>query len=150
MRPENDNKTQGNFCHGRHPGSGFTLLELLVVMTLMGLLAALAVPTYQQYLQRNHRADAIQTLLATASCQQSIYAMEFRYDTRRCLPADPGGHYRFRIEPVDAASTSIFTVIASPLGVQVRDSCQELLLDQSGWRGISGPDQLQRKCWEGR
>ncbi len=131
-------------------GNGFTLLELMIVMTLMALLAALAVPTYQQYLQRSHRTDAIQVLLSTASCQQNIYAAEFRFDTRRCVPADTAEHYRFRIEPEDTASTSIFTVIASPVGNQQQDECMDLSLDQSGWRGISGPEHLQRKCWEGR
>ena len=130
--------------------TGFTLLELMVVMALLAMLVALAVPTYQQYLQRSHRTQAIQVLLAVAACQQDIFAREFRFDTRRCLPTHPGPHYLFRMDPQDAAGTSVFTVIASPQGSQLQDECLELRLDQSGWRSISGPEHIQRKCWEGR
>ncbi len=130
--------------------SGFTLLELMIVLLLITLLVAMAVPGYQQYLQRSHRVSAAEALLAAASCQQNIYAAEFHYDTRRCIPIDPGGRYSYRMEPTDTASTTVFAVIASPLGAQQEDSCKELSLDQSGWRAISGPEEIQRKCWEGR
>ena len=129
---------------------GFTLLELMIAMLLMTLLLAMAVPSYQQYLIRTHRANAIEALLAASSCQQTIYAAEFHYDTRRCMPAESSGRYSYRMEPAEVASTTVFAVIASPLGVQLQDSCNELLLDQSGWREISGPEDFRRKCWEGR
>jgi type IV pilus assembly protein PilE len=129
---------------------GFTLLELMIVLLLITVLVAMAVPSYQQYLQRSHRVMAAEALLAAASCQQSIYAAEFHYDTRRCIPAESGNRYSYRMEPADAASTIVFAVIASPLGAQQQDACKQLSLDQSGWRGIGGPEELQRKCWEGR
>lgn len=129
---------------------GFTLLELMIVLLLITLLVAMAVPSYQQYLQRSHRVIATDALLAAAGCQQNIYAAEFHYDTRRCIPTDSSGRYSYRMEPTDTASTMIFAVIASPLGAQQEDTCKELSLDQSGWRTISGPEEIQRKCWEGR
>ncbi len=131
-------------------GNGFSLLELMIVLLLITVLVAMAVPSYQQYLYRVHRAGAIEALLASANCQQTLYATNFHYDTRRCIPSDEAGHYNFRMEPTDTASTTVFTLIASPTGSQQMDNCAELMLDQSGWRSISGPDELQRKCWEGR
>ncbi len=133
---------------GRH--CGFSLLELMLVLLLVTVLVAMAVPSYEQYRLRVNRATAIETLLSVASCQHGIYAQDFHFDTRRCLPESPDGHYRFRMEPEDTASTTVFTVIASPQAAQQLDRCQELSLDQSGWRSISGPQELQRKCWEGR
>lgn len=130
--------------------AGFSLLEVMIALLLVSLLLAMAVPGYQQYTLRVQRATAIEALLATAACQQSIYAESFHYDTRRCLPALETNHYSFRLEPTDAASTTVFTAIAIPLAAQLRDRCDELMLDQSGWRSISGPEELQRKCWEGR
>lgn len=129
---------------------GFTLLELMLVLLLLTTLVAMAVPSYQQYLLRSHRTGAINELLAAASCQQNIYADRFRYDTRSCIPTDTTGRYSYRIEPIEAASTTIFTVIATPEGTQLQDACEELMLDQSGWRSIGGAEELQRKCWEGR
>ena len=130
--------------------TGFSLLELMIVLLLITLLLAMAVPGYQNYLLRVHRATAIEALLAIASCQQAIYAEAFHYDTRRCLPDLQIDHYSFRMEPPDTASTTVFTAIASPLAEQLMDQCIELILDQSGWRNISGPEEIQRKCWEGR
>jgi len=129
---------------------GFTLLELMLVLLLLTTLVAMAVPSYQQYLLRSHRAEAIQELIAAASCQQNIYAASFRFDTRSCIPSASTGRYSYRMEPADAAGTTIFTVIATPLGPQLQDACEELMLDQSGWRSIGGAEELQRKCWEGR
>lgn len=129
---------------------GFSLLELMIVLLLITVLVAMAVPSYQQYVQRSRRASAIEALFAAASCQQNLYATVFHYDTRSCIPTDSTGNYSYRMDPTDAASTTVFTVIASPLGPQQQDACKELLLDQSGWRSISGAEELQRKCWEGR
>jgi len=129
---------------------GFSLLELMIALLLITVLAAMAVPSYQQYVQRSHRMIAIEALLAAASCQQTHYADQFHYDTRSCIPEDANGKYSFRMDPVDAASTTIFTIIATPLGAQQQDACKELSLDQTGWRGITGAVELTRKCWEGR
>jgi type IV pilus assembly protein PilE len=130
--------------------AGFSLLELMIVLLLITLLLAMAVPGYQNYMLRVHRATAIEALLAVATCQQAIYAESFHYDTRRCLPGLQTDHYSFRMEPPDTASTTVFTAVASPLAGQQQDQCDDLMLDQSGWRSISGPEDLQRKCWEGR
>lgn len=129
---------------------GFSLLELMLVLLLVTVLVAMAVPSYQQYRLRVNRATAIEALLAVASCQHGIYARDFHFDTRRCLPESPDGHYHFQMDPDDTASTTVFTVIAIPQAAQQLDRCQELRLDQSGWRSITGPQELQRKCWEGR
>jgi len=129
---------------------GFSLLELMIALLLITVLVAMAVPSYQQYVQRSHRMIAIEALLAAAGCQQNQYAVQFHYDTRSCIPQDATGKYSFRMEPTDAASTTIFTVIASPLGAQQQDVCKELSLDQTGWRAITGAAEFTRKCWEGR
>lgn len=122
----------------------------MIALVLATVLLAMAVPSYQQYRLRVNRTTAIETLLAIASCQQGIYAQDFRFDTRRCLPESQDGLYRYRMDPPDTASTTVFTIIATPLAAQQLDGCEELSLDQSGWRSISGPAELQRKCWEGR
>jgi type IV pilus assembly protein PilE len=129
---------------------GFSLLELMIVLLLITLLLAMAVPSYQKYMLRVHRSTAIEALLAVASCQQGIYAETLHYDTRRCLPELQTDFYSLRMEPPDTASTTVFTAIASPLAGQQLDQCEELMLDQTGWRSISGPEGMQRKCWEGR
>lgn len=132
------------------PGrSGWSLLELMIATALIGLLLAIAVPSYQQYLLRAHRVSAIELLLSAAHCQERIRAAELRYDTGRCLPSDPSGHYQFQF--LDGATAGMsFTLLAEPISAQRADPCGGLSLDQSGWRDISGPAERLRRCWETR
>lgn len=131
-------------CHA------FTLLELMIVCGLMAVLLSMAIPSYRHYLLRAHRSTAIEALLSAASCQERIYASELHYDTRRCLSPGNQAFYHVRFEPAEAAATNSFVVIADPVQAQDGDPCGSLSLDQSGSRGISGPAERVRQCWEGR
>jgi len=135
--------------HGVSGRSGWSLLELMIATALIGLLLAIAVPGYQQYLLRAHRVSAIELLLSAAHCQERIRAAELRYDTARCLPSDPSGRYQFQFLDGTPASMG-FTLLAEPLSAQRDDPCGGLSLDQSGWRDISGPAERLRRCWETR
>ena len=129
--------------------AGFTLLELMIALLLMSTLVALAVPSYQSYLLRSHRAAAIEQLLAASACQQLVYASRFSFDTLQCGNSD-NERYGYRFEPEGVASSTVFSVIASPRGAQREDRCGELILDHTGARRISGPTEIARKCWESR
>jgi type IV pilus assembly protein PilE len=63
---------------------GFGLLELMIAMLVVAVLLGLAIPSYRQYVSRAHRAEAVRTLLAAASCQERIRAQSGYYDTARC------------------------------------------------------------------
>ena len=128
----------------------YSLLELLIVCSLLAILLTLAVPTYTQYLARSHRSAIIEKLLAVTACQQRLYAREFGYDTHHCLPPEPGEYYTLRFEPAAQADLSAFRVFADPVGSQASDVCGSLSLDEAGLREISGPVEWSRKCWEGR
>ncbi|HLF31512.1 MAG TPA: type IV pilin protein [Xanthomonadales bacterium] len=128
---------------------GFTLLELMMVCGLVAILLMFAVPGYQSYIMRGHRSVAIEKLLATAACEERIYALEFSFDTTRCLTAD-AGPYNFRIEPASNVTATRFTIVAEPVAAQRSDPCGSLILDQTGQRSISGPAERSRQCWEGR
>ena len=58
---------------------GVTLIELIVVMIIVGILAAVAVPTYRQYVIRSQRSDAKDALLALATQQEKFYLQCNRY-----------------------------------------------------------------------
>jgi type IV pilus assembly protein PilE len=131
-------------CHA------FTLLEMMIVCSLIAVLLSLSIPSYQQYLLRAHRSAAIEALLTAAACQERIYASEFNYDTRRCLSPGNQAFYQVRFQPAESAATNGFVVIADPVQAQAEDLCGSLSLDQSGSRGISGPAERMRRCWEGR
>ena len=140
----------GSCRAGLHAPRGFSLLELLVVLTIFGLLLSVAVPSYQKYTYRGYRADAVRSLLAIAACQERVRAASGYYDTRRCLDGLDQVNYRFALEPADLASANRFTARAIPLGSEPGEACGTLSIDQAGTRAISGDPERRLRCWNGR
>ena len=134
----------------KHTQGGLTLVELLVVVLIIAVLAALALPSYHQYAQRGHRADAVRVLLQIAGCQERIRASTGYYDTTRCIGGLDTPHYQFRIEPPGEAMSLSFRAIASPNDVQPGNKCGYLSLDELGTRGIEGNAEQLTSCWGGR
>lgn len=141
---------QGRVIRRRNAMAGLTLVEIVVVVALVAILLSLAVPSYQRYLQRGHRADAIRSMLEVATCQERVRSEDGFYDTGRCLGSSETGFYRLRIEPVAQAKSLVFRVVASPLDHDRSDHCGDLSLDQAGMRGISGDADQLMACWGGR
>ncbi len=133
-----------------HRSAGMTLIEVVLVVGLLGLLLSLAMPSYQSYLLRGHRVEAIRLLLAAAACQERHRARRGTFDTTRCVGNSDDEFYRLTIEPEGQSSSSEFVLIAEPLARQQHDICGSLSLDQSGTQGISGPPDSLQKCWAGR
>lgn len=128
---------------------GFTLLELVAVIAILAVLISLALPSYQGYMLRVNRTEAVAALLELAACQERVFATHGRYDTTRCTPEDLD-HYSLRIDPPDSPSSLRFTAWADPTGAQIRDACGSLGLDQTGLRQVTGSMTDARKCWHAR
>jgi len=128
---------------------GMTLIELVIVMAVMGILLALAVPSYQSHMLRVHRTEAIRILLQASMCQQRIYAGHGTYDTGQCHPGSEYQRYQVTYHPSDSQGHT-YIAMASPKGAQLADPCGSLSLDQNGARSISGADINVLKCWNGR
>ena len=126
--------------------AGFTLLELVAVIAIMAILVSIALPTYQAFMKRVHRTEAVVALLDVASCQERVFAMTGRYDTTQCIP---GGleHYSVRINPSQTSDSLLFTAWADPIGGQVDDSCGSLGLNQAGMRQVTSDAMDAQACW---
>jgi type IV pilus assembly protein PilE len=135
--------------HSFYRSTGFSVLELVMVLAIIGVLLTIAVPSYQWYVQRAHRAEAIRMMLVVADCQERIRADTGFYDTSRCGENLANDFHEFRIEPADRNQSLEFTVFAKPRPGR-DDSCGSLSLDQSGTRSISGKLDALSKCWSGR
>ncbi len=129
--------------------SGMTLIELLIVVTVMGILLAMAIPAYSSYMLRVHRTEAIRMLLQASMCQERIYAGRSHYDTSQCHPASEHQRYQITYASPDTRDRS-YIAMATPKGAQLDDPCGSLSLDQNGARGISANDISAMKCWNGR
>ena len=128
---------------------GFTLLELIVVIAALGILYSIALPSYQAFMLRVHRTEAVTALLDVANCQEKVFATSGRYDTTQCIP---GGleHYSIRIDPANVADSLLFTAWAEPMGAQAEDRCGNLGLDQTGRQRVTSELVDARRCWNAR
>jgi len=125
---------------------GFTLLELLIVMTVIALLASVALPGYQQSVVNSRRTDARVALNALASRLERCFTQFGTYAAAECdidsPVASPEGFYQVSVER-DAAA---YALTAEPRGAQADDTaCGTLSVTSTGLRSASGdnPD----RCW---
>ena len=124
------------------------LIELIIVVAVMAILLATAVPGYRNYMLRVHRTEAIRMLLQASMCQERLIASGGQYDTNRCRPVSEQQRYQLTYDSPDPQGRS-YVAIAVPAGAQLDDPCGSLSLDQSGARGISAQNTSIEKCWNG-
>jgi type IV pilus assembly protein PilE len=139
---------------------GVTLLELMTVVVVLGILAAIAIPSYRSYLIRAQRSDATSALLRVAAAQEKFYLQNNRYATDDELdkgpPAGLGitgsehGYYQLALD--DALDNTLaFTATATPVagGAQATDNdCTSFSIDQTGKRGALKTDTDNTpNCW---
>lgn len=125
--------------------AGVTLLELLVVVVIVGILAAIAVPSYRNYVLRAQRSDATATLLRIAAAQEKFYLQNNTYTTTfgtgglnlGATNASEHGWYTVAIAK-NPELTQGFTATATAPSTspQYRDTeCREFSINEAGQRG---------------
>jgi type IV pilus assembly protein PilE len=129
--------------------AGFTLIEAMVVVVLLAVAASLALPSYSNYVIRTHRTEAIETLMATAACQERLYIRNNAYDADSCEGNSPNGYYAITV--TTANSDQNFVAAAAPQGGQVEDSCGTLSITDIGVKQAAGEGgNFAQLCWSGR
>ncbi|SNY54488.1 type IV pilus assembly protein PilE [Arsukibacterium tuosuense] len=130
--------------------TGFSLIELMVAVAIVGILSAIAYPSYQQYVLKTHRAEASRLLLSAANMQEQQLADHGRYTDNLALlgvAADgtsASGRYKLQVVLSD---TSSFELTALAQGPQTADrDCLVYTLDHTGRRNYSLPSSLF--CWD--
>lgn len=129
----------------RRHNSGFTLVELMIVVAIVALLAAIAYPSYTRYVEKARRADAKSALLSAAQRLERCYTQFNVYDHANCtFSADsPDGFYE--ITATEQTPTT-FSLQAAPQGVQVGDKCGTFTLNHLGDRDDGGA--VADRCWQ--
>jgi type IV pilus assembly protein PilE len=118
---------------------GFTLIDLMVTVSIIGILAAIAYPSYTSYLMKGRRASAQAHLLDIAQRQQQYLLDARAYADSTTLnvtaPSDVSTYYTITIAPINAAGAPpTFTASAAPKAgsAQVNDQCGTLVIDNTG------------------
>lgn len=121
------------------PVRGFTLIELMIVVAVVAVLAAIAMPAYNDSIRKGRRGQAKSDLVELAQILERHYTVQGRYDLNRDSSAYPllftsspktGTPYYTLTDTVRTATT--FTLTATPLGSQASDSCGTLSITQAG------------------
>ena len=131
--------------------TGFTLIEVMIVVAIVAILAAIALPSYNEYIRRGHRADARAGLLQAQQWLERAATATGVYPTS--LPASltwsGDGTKRYDIALAAGATNAAFTLTATPKGAQVGDKCGNYTLTHTGLRGANGVTSgaIVTECW---
>jgi len=137
---------------GRCRKTGFTLIELMIVVAILGILMSIAVPAYNEYIRRGHRAAAQQFLLDIAQRQEQYLLDNRQYATALGPPGTPGslgmtmpGDVATYYNPPDftgvnnAATPPLFVLFISPrAGTMASDGNLVVNNNAQKWRDTDG------------
>lgn len=128
---------------------GFSLLEMLVTLAIVGILIAVSYPSYQQYVLRSYRAEAVTALLELATKQEQWLLEQGRYsdqltDLGFTQPVTASGRFRIELTQADPAQ---FLLKAKAQGPQLQDTtCLQFSLNHFGQRNVGLAEALS--CWD--
>lgn len=126
--------------NSRMQGKGFTLIELLVVVAIIGIIAAIAIPSYSSYLVRSTRSQA-QGFMTSIAAKEEQYMLdsrsyvavanngEFQANLNLSVPTDVSRYYDLS---VTLPTATTFTIAAAPVAGTRQESDGALTLTSAG------------------
>ncbi len=125
---------------------GLGLIEVLITLVIVGVIASIAVPNYQNSVLKSRRTDARASLMSVAQRLERCRTQFGSYNAAACAVSgtlsSESGHYQIGV----TRTATQFTLKATPVGGQVKDKkCTELSLDEVGQRNATG--EAPGECW---
>lgn len=128
-----------------HQNKGFTLIELMIVVVIIGIIAAIAYPSYQDSVRKARRADAQSQMMELASFMERFYTENNQYhqinDASAAAVSLPGGidsdYYDYSLSGLSATT---YTIDGARTGSQTADTCGDLAITNTGGK-------IPSNCW---
>ena len=132
---------------------GFSLIELMIAVVIVGILAAVAIPMYSDYVTRSRRADGQATLMQVAQELERCYTQFSKYNDNSCSVVNGDGisetsdqEFYWISASGGNLTESTFTLTATPQNEQADDTdCTALTLTHLGEQSATGND--TDSCW---
>lgn len=145
---------------------GFSLIELMIVVAVIGILSAVAYPSYQEYTRRGARAEARAAMLHMAQLQERYFSDRGSYCRVTTSSTGPWEGYNFSGSTKSTRKYNIttegentgcdcnnmtnncstFTITAEPISSD--PSCGNLTLKNDGTKSSSLGDAFAANCWK--
>ena len=144
---------------GARKQTGFTLIEMMVVVVVLSILAAIAIPSYRSAVLKSNRGDAKAALIDLAAREEKYFTINNQYAVTASslgytgfsfpIPAPLSGttHYTIASPSVAAAAGVVpatFSATATPSGSQAADKCGSFTLNSVGAQSVTG---TATSCW---
>jgi type IV pilus assembly protein PilE len=140
---------------------GFNLIELMIVVAIVGLIAAIAYPSYQEQIRKTRRADCSGALTGLGNAMERFFTVNSTYLGAAAGGADTGapavfsatcptdGGTAYYNVTIQAATGSTYSLQAAPIGAQATDKCGTLTLTNTGLKGVTGQNAgiTRQNCW---
>ncbi|WP_211465875.1 type IV pilin protein [Collimonas silvisoli] len=133
---------------------GFTLIEIMTVVTIVAILSSVALPSYSEHVRRGQRVAARAVLLEAASWMERRFSVHHNYlGNDHQIPILPDGLNRSPRSGAEKYVISLTTGKAQATAYQLRavpsvpDKCGSFTLDHTGARGLIGNTASLKECW---